>query len=695
MKKKQKIIIAIIGIITVILISGLTYAFFSANPVGGNSTTNTIVTMTADYGDIIVTYDASDGSIDANNIDLKESEKGTDKLYLLKFKIESTANIARDITIKWKEVTNTFCQYANGQTCTNEETDTYVGDEVSYNIYSCSLENYNNATTSNVSTNCTSIGSNALPKTGSTEKVTTNDYVTLIPTSTSYYVILVRLENKETEQNYNQGRSYTGQIKVNNRTDVIALDGYLYDENGDALADTDLELHSDPIYKTTDAEGYFNFGEVEVGTHTIIAKDTSENVILNDTITVLKDTTNSVEGKTIKSPSSVTVDLKSSEENTIETISLYEDRYKLTNVILAAYTPVSDAISSAYVSSASGIDFNAVNSPTNGQGLYINNKNSESGDVKYFRGGTYCAYTNYTTEDTSGAKCTAVGGTWDSTTYHCSLNDSESACTTAGFTYYELKNNVMFGGYAWKIIRINADGSIRMIYNGTSSTARGTSSQIGTSIYKTSPNNDNAYVGYMYGVAGSTTYEATHTNTNNSTIKTYIDSWYSSNLISYADKIADSGFCGDRSLSSGLGYGTNETYYGAYNRLVSNKTPTFSCTNSNDLYTLSTNSSGNKALTYPIGLITVDEVAYAGTKYVINNFTYYLQNGTIYWTMSPYFFRSSDSSGFAIYIYSYGYWNGNFISNANGVRPVINLKSDVIVSSGTGSLSDPWMISTT
>ena len=77
----------------------------------------------------------------------------------------------------------------------------------------------------------------------------------------------------------------------------------------------------------------------------------------------------------------------------------------------------------------------------------------------------------------------------------------------------------------------------------------------------------------------------------------------------------DSGFYGDRSLSGGLGYGTNNSYYRAYNRLEDNKIPQFSCPQSNDLYTTSSSSKGNKALDYPIGLITADEVAYAGGVY--------------------------------------------------------------------------------
>jgi hypothetical protein len=150
-----------------------------------------------------------------------------------------------------------------------------------------------------------------------------------------------------------------------------------------------------------------------------------------------------------------------------------------------------------------------------------------------------------------------------------------------------------------------------------------TDTQIGTSAYNTNYN-DNAYVGYMYGTAGSTTYEATHANTNSSTIKTAIDAWYNTNLASYASKISDTEFCNDRSIAStaatwfssdtAKGYGTNETYYGAYNRRFNTHVPKLTCQNKNDRFTVSDTTTGNGNLTNPVGLITMDEVGFAGPQ---------------------------------------------------------------------------------
>ena len=264
------------------------------------------------------------------------------------------------------------------------------------------------------------------------------------------------------------------------------------------------------------------------------------------------------------------------------------------------------------------------------------------------------------------------------------------ADTSKGRTYYFVGNPtdnwVSFGGFYWRIIRINEDGTIRMIYQGTSANTTGTATQIQTSAFNSSYNN-NMYVGYMY------QSNQVHGLTSSSTIKGILDQWYQNNLTSVADKIdGNAGFCGDRTPYSGSGTGTTRTAYAAYNRLYTNKQPTFECQNESDLYTTSGSEDGNKALTYPIGLITADEVAYAGGVWNTTNQSYYLYTNQWYWTMSPSYVNGSglaivfavDSNG------GLGYWN---VDLAYGVRPVINLKADVTISSGNGTSSNPYVIS--
>ena len=271
-------------------------------------------------------------------------------------------------------------------------------------------------------------------------------------------------------------------------------------------------------------------------------------------------------------------------------------------------------------------------------------------------------------------------------------------------------NWVSFAGYYWRIIRINGDGSIRMIYAGTSTTESGTDDQISTSAYNTN-RNDNAYVGYMYGSTGASSYSATHANTNNSTIKGILDNWYKTNIVDkgHSDKVStEAGFCNDRKTQSGiwsgygnLGYGTNLTGYAPAGRLISNEswkssqTPSLKCSQiDNDMFTVSGSSKGNHKLTYPVGLITSDEVVLAGGFGGSSNNSYYLHTGKFYWTMSPYNFYSSggalvfyvQSSGSLSIIYNDG------VDGKHGVRPVINLKADVTIT-GEGTSSNPYKVS--
>ena len=261
--------------------------------------------------------------------------------------------------------------------------------------------------------------------------------------------------------------------------------------------------------------------------------------------------------------------------------------------------------------------------------------------------------------------------------YYTSTNTEDNK-TTYYFRGAVENNYVTFAGFTWRIIRINEDGSIRLI----------TQDLVGTSAFNAT-NSDNAYVGYMYGTPGASTYEETHKNTNSSTIKTELDKWYQNNLINYSSLISDSGFCGDRSISKGLGYAQNFTFYNIYTRIANG--PQFKCPQTNDLYTTTTSNKGNKSLTYPIGLITADEVIYAGG--ISSGSNYYLHSGSSYWTMTPY-----GAAARAITAYTAGFGGElEYYSNVNsesGIRPVINLKLNVRITSGDGTKTNPYTIKT-
>jgi hypothetical protein len=218
----------------------------------------------------------------------------------------------------------------------------------------------------------------------------------------------------------------------------------------------------------------------------------------------------------------------------------------------------------------------------------------------------------------------------------------------------------------------------------------GLSSQLSSTSVFNSSDNKNAYVGYMYGTAGSSSYTSEHANTNNSTIKRAIDTWYKSNMTSYTDKLEDTVWCNDRSIYSGNGYGTSKTYYGAYGRLYTNKAPSLACTNANDRFTVSSDN-GNGDLDYPVALLTTDEIAYAGAVYNISNSTYYLYTGSYWWSLSPSYF--SGSYAFVWNVYSNGAIGSYYAYFSTGVRPAVSLKPGTTYTSGTGTTADPYVIS--
>ena len=256
-----------------------------------------------------------------------------------------------------------------------------------------------------------------------------------------------------------------------------------------------------------------------------------------------------------------------------------------------------------------------------------------------------------------------------------------TAADDYGTSYYYAGNPtdnwVKFAGFYWRIIRLNGDGTIRMIYNGTTTNQTGETTQIGTNSFNSSYDS-NLYVGYQYADG------EVHGRGTDSTIKGVLDSWYSSNLSSYASKIATgngAAFCNDRTPYNGQGIGRIETYYAAYNRLITNKTPTLKCNNTNDNFNVF------------VGLITADEVVYAGSIYYPFNTVFYLYTNQSYWTISP---SHTDCDGWAD-VFHIGA-NGTLstydrVTNTFGVRPVINLKSDVSFSSGNGTSFDPYVVS--
>ena len=354
-----------------------------------------------------------------------------------------------------------------------------------------------------------------------------------------------------------------------------------------------------------------------------------------------------------------------------------------------------------------------------------------------------------------------------------------------------LNNYVSYAGFIWRIVRENGDGSVRLIYSGTSTSDTGKNVTIGstkfnpynydpifesynyqpnfevkkqddsstfTKIYENQVYNfgssyrfdentglfslsgdvitgkwsdvkDTAIASYPYvcfqdqssdscnwiaKVIGKTSsnpsaiisritygtkdYDSLFKTGTSSSLKTKIDNWYSSNILGksdsngvlYSDYLTDSTFCSDLNIEDSSSFSTfTDLFFGPYRRLHSSNstiTSTLKC-NSNSRYTVS-----NGKLTYPVATINADETSFAGGINGSVNTNFYLNIGSTYWTMSPYFYQSNDMIGKAGNVTSNGIISANIITNEYYARPVVNLSKNVKISGGDGTQNNPYIV---
>jgi len=264
-----------------------------------------------------------------------------------------------------------------------------------------------------------------------------------------------------------------------------------------------------------------------------------------------------------------------------------------------------------------------------------------------------------------------------------------------GTSYYlrgDVENNyVQFGqddngeDLYWRIVRINGDGTIRLVYDGYSALENGYNnvSDIGDSYYNDAYNSLK-YVGY--------TYDSGSSSQTDSTIKKMIDIWYENNLKDYYSEYLDDGiFCNDRSFLSPNKFASDERIYA--------NNPTLICTNKNDRYTVDDTTNGNGLLKNPVAILSADEIIMAGNNISSASSSYLIRDGI--WTMTPTIFENHINSS-TMWIFSsagnlsHYYYEYNLIYFTNStklaVRPVINLKADVEIKKGNGTISSPYVI---
>ena len=351
------------------------------------------------------------------------------------------------------------------------------------------------------------------------------------------------------------------------------------------------------------------------------------------------------------------------------------------------------------------VEFRYLNSTTVNQNEDMGKKLSgtlfiEEGTEKQFDGGTLAeAIMFYNPTIQTRSSFSAIFTTTNTGTLYKATESI--AGSTAKDVYYfagnATNNWVKFAGYYWRIIRTNHDGSVRLLYSGTATDT--TKGYIGKSGFNSSYSNP-MYVGYMYGTSGS--LASNRTNTNNSKIKTYIDTWYSNNLSSYTKYLSiEAVYCNDRKAPS---YNASSSFdYYVYTRLNAGN-PTYDCEDSKDAFS---GSNSEAKLTYPIGLMTADEITYAG-GYRDTNLTspyawYYLNSaggsitGSTWWfLLSPGIWYGDIARSWVVRGYgSSGLLGSYSVDNSYGARPAISLKTCTLWTSGNGAPETPYEISTT
>ena len=229
----------------------------------------------------------------------------------------------------------------------------------------------------------------------------------------------------------------------------------------------------------------------------------------------------------------------------------------------------------------------------------------------------------------------------------------------------------------WRIIRINGDGSIRIIYDGTRAHVNGEESDdrnIGTSSFNEliDTNGDFPWIDSV-----SYTY---NNHQNDSIIKSYVDAWYEKVFLGseYESYLSDEIFCTSRVI-------------GEYNPCAYELLDSLSCINEEDRYTVD-EAKGNGGLKYPIGLVTAIEGRLAGGVGISGVIGHYLDAG-VYWTMSPSYYDLG-CGGLVVYTINYGVVSQGLsldVTSTSGVKPVINLKSNSL-KSGAGTMDNPYTV---
>ena len=667
-KLKNKKVLALYLVGVLLLSTGLSYAFFVAtSSATGNGSISSVDTATI----------SSEGIAGDGNISFSETDIYPGHTAIASIKVTGTGENTPLLYNVIFEGTNTFTTPIN---YTIYKLDQNI--EVSYSctpttkVVSGAMQYYEECSGNNI----TSLGSPIKSGTISNGKTTllNNEVIVTSPEGTvTYYYVVIEYPNQDNEQNADIGSTLSGSIKVESngeypKPEVLFVGNTTEGSNG--------------WYKsasiTSNITSYTEDYEVEYCTTTSDTCTPNTTPTLSDNSFTVNLDNNANEQKICvritdgynQTGEGCSLGYKVDGEN--PSITIASESVDKTSISITVNGSDSySGISSYKFSNDNGNSYETVN--TNETSYTYTFNNLESGTA-------YSIKVQVMDEAGNIGEVTKEISTQSDMTsgeYILASSNPPTGQTTdwTGETsyYYTGKPNnwVQFGGFYWRIIRINGDGSIRMIYQGTSANETGIGT-IGESAFNSSDNNK-THVGLVYDESNQHGYGTNSTilGANDSIDTTTLNGWYNTYMKSYENYIdTGAGFCSDRNLASGDNWNDSNVYYAPFERRTG--TGTLQC-NSEDVL-----SKDNGKLANPIGLITSDEYILSGKK------SSYLNTGGYYWTMSPSRFNGN---ALVLFIYYGDNPDTGYSISSYGVRPVINLRSDVQLT-GSGTTSDPFKV---
>ena len=236
-----------------------------------------------------------------------------------------------------------------------------------------------------------------------------------------------------------------------------------------------------------------------------------------------------------------------------------------------------------------------------------------------------------------------------------------TATNTGNPTYYfrgNVENNyVSFAGQAWRIVRINEDGTIRIVMQDGIND---------NTWYFFNSNYDN-YT-YMY-------------YSNSSNAKIQLENWYQTNIWSKTDLAKN---------VAGGNYYCEQAKAKAYDSMTSGSATMTTYTSYTPDFKCSSDGNGKGVVSASVGLLSYDEVVYAGGYYNQSNSNYYLYNNSPFWTMSPAGFSGSHSCVW--FVYTTGHIGNGDFTYTRRLRAVLNLTADTQISDGDGTKENPFVV---